>query len=56
MGHRNGYRDDMGAIPDIHIYRCDMFTTRDGTVFRTYIAGLVRWNDNIDCVCIVAER
>ena len=55
MGYRNGYRDVMGIVPDIHIYRCDMPVTRDGTVFRIHIAGLAMWNSGIDYSCIVAE-
>jgi len=55
MDYRNGCRDDLGAVPDIHIYRCDMSATRDGTVFRTHIAWLVGWNGDINCVCAVAK-
>ena len=56
VGYRNGYRDDLGIASDIHIYRCDMSVTRDDTVFRTYIAGLVRRDGSIDYSCTVAER
>ena len=55
MGYRNGCCDDLGAIPDIYIYRCDMSATRDGTVFGTHIAWLDGWNGGIDYSCIVAE-
>ena len=56
MDYCNGCRDDMDVIPDIRVYWYDLPITRDGTVFRTHIAGLDGWNSGIDYSCTVAER